>query len=143
MEVFRSILVPVDGSAHSQRALKRAIYLAGLCQAKIVLLHVVDIAAKISSFEQVNLGGYIPDNIKDDGRAILQEALQQVPPAIKAEMFLEMGAPPKLIVSFCQENGYDLIVMGSRGIGAVKQLLVGSVSNFVIQRAPCPVMVVR
>ncbi|MDF2633640.1 MAG: nhaX 2 [Pelosinus sp.] len=143
MKKFCSILVPFDGSGHSKRALEHAIYLAELCQAKIGLLYVTDLASKVSSFEQVSTGGYIPSDMKEDGRGILNEALKQVPDTLKAEAFLEIGEPTELIVDFCQENNYDLIIMGSRGRGAVKQLLMGSVSSYVLYYAPCPVLVVK
>lgn len=143
MKKFRSILVPLDGSKPSQRALEHAIYLAELCKAKIGLLHIIDLDLQVSSFEQVSLGGYIPDNIKADGRAILNEALIQVPRTLEIEKFLEFGVPTEFIVNFCKENSYDLIIMGSRGRGAIKQLLMGSVSSYVLYHAPCPVLVVR
>jgi nucleotide-binding universal stress UspA family protein len=143
MKEIHSILVPIDGSKHSQRALERALYLAELCQAKIGLLYVIDLASQVSSFEQVSLGGYIPDNIKEAGRVILNEALKQVPHTLKTENFLEIGVPTEFIVNFCQENNYDLIVMGSRGRGTIKQLLLGSVSSYVLYHATCPVLVVR
>lgn len=143
MGKFHSILVPLDGSKPSQRALDQAVYLAELCEANIALLHVMNPNSKISSFEQVSLGGYIPDNIKEDGWAILNEALPQVPNTVKTESFLEIGVPTEFIVDFCQANHYDLIIMGSRGRGAIKQLLLGSVSSYVLYHAPCPVLVVR
>lgn len=143
MKEFRSILVPIDGSKHSHCALKHAIYLAELCKAKIGLLHIIDPDSQVSSFEQVSLSGYIPDNIKEAGRTILNEGLKQVPSTLKTECFLEIGVPAEFIVDFCQENNYDLIIMGSRGRGAIKQLLLGSVSSYVLYHAPCPVLVGR
>lgn len=143
MEKIRSILVPVDGSQHSRRALERTIYFAELCQAGIGLLHVIDPNSQVSPFGQVSLGGYIPDNLKDYGRAVLQDAFKQVPGTLETECFLEIGTPAELIVNFCQEKNYDLIIMGSRGRGAIKQLLLGSVSSYVLYHAPCPVLVIR
>ncbi|MGL5513455.1 MAG: universal stress protein [Sporomusa sp.] len=143
MRQFRSIVVAVDGSGHAERALEQAIYLAGLCQAKIVLLYVLNVDAKISSLEQVSLGGYIPDNIKSEGWKILQAAAELVPRNIPAETLLEIGAPAEVVVEFCQACYCDLIIMGSRGLGSIKKLLLGSVSNYVLTHAPCPVLIVR
>ncbi len=143
MKEFRSILVAIDGSENSGHALERAIYLAGLCQAKIGLLHVINLDAKISSLEQVSLGGYIPDNIKEEGREILNAATKLVPHNLQVEAFMEIGVPAEVIVEFCQTYNYDLIIMGSRGRGPIKQLLLGSVSRYVLNHAPCPVLVVR
>jgi len=73
----------------------------------------------------------------------LKGALQQIPETVKARTFLEIGLPTETIVDFCQEKDCDLIIMGSRGLGAIKQLFVGSVSNYVLHHAGCPVLVIR
>ena len=140
---MKKVLVPFDGSEHSQRALKQAIYLAEHCQSQLALLYVVNPASKVSAFEQVSLSGCIPDKIKESGLAILHTAVKQVPPGLDPQTFLEMGEPGDVIVDFCQENNHDLIVMGSRGRGALKQLLLGSVSSYVLYYAPCPVLIVK
>ena len=147
MVAFRKILVPVDGSENSQRALAYAGYLAELSHAVIGILHVVNLSAAISSVGQINTGGYIPDMVLEDfqeaGQAVIDKALQQLPPAVSAQGFLENGAPPKVIAAFCSENAYDLIVMGSRGAGVIKELVMGSVSSYVLHHATCPVMVTK
>ncbi|MDF2874015.1 MAG: teaD [Sporomusa sp.] len=147
MLAFRNILVPVDGSENSQKALAYAAYLAGVCQASVGILHVVNLAAVVSSVGQSNMGVYIPDrvfeNLQESGQAMIDEALKQLPPTVQAQGFMKIGAPPDVIVSFCAANGYDLIVMGSRGLGTFKELVLGSVSSYVLHRAPCPVMVTK
>jgi nucleotide-binding universal stress UspA family protein len=92
--------VPIDGSKHSQRALERALYLAELCQAQIGLLYVIDLASQGSSLEQVSLGSYIPDDIKEAGRVILNEALKQVPHTLKTENFLGIGVPAESCITY-------------------------------------------
>lgn len=147
MLAFSNILVPVDGSENSRRALAYAGYLAGLCQASVGILHVVNLAAVISSVGQSNMGVYIPDrvfeNLQEAGQLMIDEALQQLPPAVRAQGFMKIGSPPEVIVSFCAANGYDLIVMGRRGLGTIKELVLGSVSSYVLHRAACPVMVAK
>ncbi|WP_371372394.1 universal stress protein [Sporomusa aerivorans] len=147
MYSFQHILVPVDGSANSQRAMHYASYLAEHCQAKIGVLHVVNLSLAMSPMGQINTGGYIPERVVEDlqesGRLIIDKALQQVPPAVTAQGFLEMGVPSEVIVAFCRENAYDLIVMGSRGLGTIKEFFLGSVSNYVLHHAACPVMVAK
>ena len=147
MLTFNKILVPVDGSDNSRRALEYAGYLAGLCQASVGILHVVNLAAVISSVGQSNMGVYIPDrvfeNLQESGQLLLDEALNQLPPAVQAQAFMKIGAPPEVIVTFCAANGYDLIVMGRRGLGTIKELVLGSVSSYVLHRSACPVMVTK
>lgn len=144
---FRNILVPVDGSENSQRALVYAGYLAELCRASVGVLYVVNLSAALPSLNQLNTGGYIPDKVLEDvqeeGRAILAEALQQLPAAVAAQSFLQVGSPADIILEFCDAQNFDLVVMGSRGLGVVKSLWLGSVSNYVVAHAPCPVMVVK
>lgn len=58
-------------------------------------------------------------------------------------MHIEAGDPRELIVSVAEEEESDLIVMGSRGFGTFRSLLVGSVSRFVLEQAACPVLLVK
>ncbi|HWR37859.1 MAG TPA: universal stress protein [Patescibacteria group bacterium] len=143
MEKIYSILVPVDGSNHSRRALGYAVNLAEACQAKIILLHVVAIGTEASALEQVSVGGFISDDMKEAGRNILKEALALVPLAIEKKAVLEIGEPAEVIADFCQKNHCDLVVMGSRGRGSIKQLLMGSVSSAVLSQLQYPVLVVK
>ncbi|BBB91399.1 MAG TPA: universal stress protein [Methylomusa anaerophila] len=147
MVAFQRILLPVDGSANSQRALAYAVYLAELCQAAVGILHVVNLSQAISAIGQVDTGGYIPgqvlEDLKEGGRQILDKAVQQLPATVAAQGFLEIGTPPEVIVTFANKHGYDLIVMGSRGRSAIKGLLLGSVSSYVLHHAACPVMVTK
>lgn len=147
MLAFKKILVPVDGSVNSQRALAYAGYLAELCQASVGILHVVNLSVELSALGQINTGGYIPDKVLEDiqeaKQVIIEKALKQLPATIAAQGFLENGVPAEVIVTFCAENGYDLIVMGRRGLSTIKEILLGSVSSYVLHHAPCPVMVAK
>lgn len=147
MPNFQAILVPVDGSPNSQRALSYAGYLAALCSASVGVLHVVNLSSAVAAIGHVGTGGYIPDRVLEDiqeaGRSIIDEALKQLPPGVTAKGFLEIGSPKDTVIAFCAENGYDLIVMGSRGLGAIEQLVLGSVSSYVLYHSSCPVMVIK
>jgi nucleotide-binding universal stress UspA family protein len=143
MKDFKKILVPFDGSDHSKQALEQAVFLANLCQAELVLLHVVDLNRKISSFEQVSTGGYIPNELKEDGYKLIGTAMATIPEAIKATSVVEIGSPAEIITEICSAGEYDLIIMGSRGLNKFKQIFMGSVSQYVLAHASCPVMVIR
>jgi nucleotide-binding universal stress UspA family protein len=144
---FHKILVPVDGSSNAKRALEYAGYLAGCCQATIGVLHVINLSSEIAALIPPGTGGYIPDgvldNVQSTGRFIIDEALRLLPSGVVAEGFVEIGSTTDVIVDFCIAQGYDVIVMSSRGQGAIEQLILGSVSSYVLHHAPCPVMVVR
>ncbi|MPM89692.1 TRAP-T-associated universal stress protein TeaD [bioreactor metagenome] len=143
MKDFRKILVPFDGSEHAKRALTRAIYLAELCGAKLGLLYVVDLNKKISALEQVSTGGYVPSELKEEGYQVLASAIHQVPKEVEADNAVEIGRPSEVIIETCRAGKYDLIVMGSRGLGNIQQLFMGSVSRYALYHADCPVMITR
>lgn len=147
MPEYRKILVPIDGSVNSARAVKHAGYLAEKCGAEISVLHVVNLFSKVAAFGDVSAGVYIPDKVVDDikeaGNSVINEALSKLPAGVVAEGFIEVGSPTEVIVNFCTDKGFDLIVMGSRGLGIIKEFIMGSVSSSVLYYASCPVMVVK
>lgn len=147
MKGFQKILVPIDGSKISLKSLAHANYLAENCHASVGVLYVVNFSLEMSSVGQIDTGGYIPDQVLEDiqetGRVIVDKALQEMSENISAEGFVEIGAPAEVIVKFCKDNGYDLIVMGSRGLGKIKEFMLGSVSSYVLHYACCPVMVAK
>ena len=147
MPEFKKILVPTDGSGNSLRAVAHAGYLAELSGASVSILNVVNLFSKIAAFGDVNSGIYIPEKVVDDireaGQAVVNEALKQMPNRVAAKGFVEVGVPTEVIVAFCAENSYDLIVMGSRGLGVIREILLGSVSSYVLYYAKCPVLVVK
>lgn len=140
---FNKILVPMDGSKHSRKALEEALYLARLCGAQIGLLHVVDLNQQISEFEQVSTGGYIPGELKEQGYQFLAEIMEDIPEGTKIKAIVDVGSPKKIVIAVCENGGYDLIAMGSRGLSPIKQIIMGSVSQYVVQNAPCSVLIVR
>ena len=143
MAVFKKILVPVDGSKHAGMALAQAVCLAELCGAALVLLYVVDLNQKISSFEQVSTGGYIPVEIKNEGEKLLADLRGKIPQTVCVQSVVAVGQPPDTIVETCLQGKYDLIVMGSRGLGKLERVFLGSVRQYVLTHAPCPVMIIR
>ncbi|MHC1715207.1 MAG: universal stress protein [Acidaminococcaceae bacterium] len=143
MEDFHKILVPFDGSEHAEKALARAVYFAKLCGSEILILNVVDLNKKISSFEQVSTGGYVPSDFKEEGYRIMLNFADNIPKEIKTKYMVEIGRPAEIILDICKQESCDLIIMGSRGLSTLKQLILGSVSDYVMSNAMCPVMVIR
>jgi nucleotide-binding universal stress UspA family protein len=139
---LKKILVPVDGSEYSFRAVQAAAALAVKFDSKITLLHVtappfghylgeLDIAITMNILEEM----------EKEGRAILAKAEAECPEGL-VDTIYRQGNPTATIVNE-SKKGYDLIVMGSRGLGALKEFLMGSVSNGVVHRSDCSVMIVR
>lgn len=142
MEIKR-ILVPVDGSEESHRAMGVAAGLAAVYQAELELLYVADLNKEMTGLDRVTMSGYIPSEITNQGDHVLAEFAGELPKTIKTEKVVLLGGPADQILEEQKEKKVDLIVMGSRGLGAVHQVIMGSVSQTVLHRAPCPVMIVK
>ena len=139
MEI-KNILVPVDGSEGSDRAITHAISMAEVCDAKLNFLYVANI-------NQLAINACLSDAILEAvtkaGNVILDRAMEMVPTGIEKEAFSETGSPAVAILDFATTNSVDMIVMGSRGLGIVKGVLLGSVSQYIVEQARCPVLVVK
>lgn len=138
--MIKKILVPVDGSAGSDRAVAQAIGIASSCGAKICFLYVANI-------NQLAINAYLSDAIlaavRKAGQVILDRAKNMMPREIEYETFSETGSPAVMILEYEKKLGVDLIVMGSRGLGLIKGVLLGSVSQYVVEQSTCPVLVVK
>ncbi len=138
--MIKNILIPVDGSEGSDRAVTHAITLAEVCGAKLNFLYVANI-------NQLAINACLSDAILEAvtkaGNVILDRAIQMVPTGIEKEAFSETGSPAVVILDFADSIEADLVVMGSRGLGVVKGVLLGSVSQYIVEQSKCPVLVVK
>ena len=85
----------------------------------------------------------MPSELKESGYQLLAELMHAIPREVRAKAAVEIGAPPQTTVEFYERQGFDIIVIGSRGIGKLKQIIMGSVSQYVLLRASCPVLIVK
>lgn len=146
--MFKKILVAVDGSTSSFKAMDKAIALQKLTEAEIYLLCVY----KHHSLFETSLsigrpeGMDIPDKVLSEyAKDVVNHAKDQAKErgATKIRGFVKGGRPSSVIVKFAQQKEADLIVVGSRGTHSDKDgLLLGSVSHRVASNAKCPVLVV-
>jgi nucleotide-binding universal stress UspA family protein len=139
--MFKRILVAVDGSAHAQQATTYARELAVRDAAQVIVVHAFD-----------PIPGYLGDPWEDriSARHISagQEVAKQAAEVLRAagvEVVVEVleGPAAEAILKVAQVRECDLIVIGSRGQGALASLLLGSVSHRVLAHATNPVLVVR
>ena len=91
----------------------------------------------------MNLPPEVLENIKASGNKALDNELAKVPPYVKTRRFCEVGVPAKVILDFATDNKSDIIIIGSRGLSAVNAMILGSVSQAVLENAKCPVMIVK
>ena len=114
--------------------------LAQKFQAKINFLYVANVNQLAIN---PSLTHAIMDAMHSAGTAVMERAGNIVPMGVEYELFLETGAPAAVILEYEEKINADLIVMGSRGLGVVKGVLLGSVSQYIIERAKVPVLVVK
>ena len=138
------ILLPVDGSDISNRAVADFIYLLDWYREKpeIHLLNVQhSLDGNVSSFiNQADIKQYH----HDEGLENLRKACDLLDQAgIVYQYHITIGDPAEMIVRFTSEKYYDLIVMGPRGKGSIQSLLLGSVTNKVMQLSSIPVLLIK
>jgi universal stress protein A len=144
MSLPKNILVPIDFSEHSQRALDYAIELAAKLDAKVHVLNVIGIPALGVPELGVALTAAVIDNLVKDNQAALDKL---VDPRRKlasiGEVMLRTGDTRDMILQACGEVNADLVVMGTHGRRGVSRALLGSVAESVVRTAPCPVLAIR
>ena len=131
----------MDGSESAKKAFEKSIYLAQKCNSKLDVIHVVLDSTyggdSATTFELI-------EELKEKGMKLLERCKSQaIKNNVPVETLLELGDHAQVIIDIANKNNYDLIIMGSRGMSAFKELLLGSVSFKVMHHARCPVMVVR
>jgi nucleotide-binding universal stress UspA family protein len=142
--MFRNILVSVDGSSHADQALAEAIDLAESSHGRLTILTSV---IHPPSFAQSGLGAGVAQAVERDlereFREVLERAVERVPESIPVTKVLTHEPIRDALMKRIEEGGHDLVVMGSRGRGAVRSALLGSVSHYVLHHSRVPVLIVH
>lgn len=143
MRDIKKILVPVDGSEQAYRAIEFAANLGSKIDTTIYLLY----AYKLSIIPDEFAGYVISDRVELQalGSQIIARAEDKAKEqgVVHIETSVIEGDPAETIISYAKEQDVDLIIMGSRGLGTFKGLVLGSVSNKVIHRADRTCVIVR
>lgn len=145
---FRNILVPVDFSERSRWAYELARSLGSNTGARLVVLHVIDeihIAEQAVLLDESGLLTELPAAAPAHLQAI-EERIRELYPmssTVEVEYRLREGEPAEEVAQQARGLGSDLIVIGSHGRSGLDRLLVGSVAEAVMRKAPCPVLVVK
>lgn len=140
----RNILVPVDFSTHSYRALETAIGLAKTFDATIHVLHAYHLYVPMSLPVPMESATQVLNGMHDALLAKLQELREKIhAEGVTARIELIESVPTEAIVTAAERISADLIVMGTRGLTGVKHVLLGSVAERTVRLAPCPVMTLK
>ena len=139
MKTYRKLLVPVDGSELGKKAFDEACQIAKRNQAQVRVLTVIDLTsfrgtASASSIE-------ITKELQNQAQQML--AMLKGRTDLLLETQLAAGNPKLEIVKAAEDFDSDLIVMGATGLGKIGQWMLGSTTGYVVNHAPCNVMVIK
>jgi nucleotide-binding universal stress UspA family protein len=144
------MLVAIDGSESATKALDYALSLAEKCDAEVLIVSVVP---PVESFmprfsltaPPIHYSLFI-DEVEKRLKTVLSDTLTEAKekrPKMTISIRLLKGRPANTIVQTAQEEGFDIIVVGSRGLSGMGELVLGSVSDRVADLATCPVLIVK
>ncbi|MDR4506135.1 MAG: universal stress protein [Candidatus Scalindua sp.] len=140
---LKKILCPIDHSDCSKEALKYAVSFALREEALLYLLHVIDIRTFDENLDTITK--QMPDD--KSIRQLREKLLECVPEEIRSDMKIEaivvQGIPFVEIISAAKQHNVDMLVLGTHGRTGLAHIMLGSVSEKVVRKAPCPVLTVR
>jgi nucleotide-binding universal stress UspA family protein len=143
---MKKILIATDGSACSAEAVQFGVELASEHEAEVVFVHVAPTSdiVPVAGFGMVGALPRVPHELNEYDRAPLEEAEQIADQhGVRASCKLLAGHPAHEVVAYADSEDVDLIVVGSRGHGALASALLGSVSRTVLSESKRPVAIVR
>jgi nucleotide-binding universal stress UspA family protein len=137
---IRRILVPLDGSKNSIRGLDNAIYLARQCQATITGIYILP-RVPVRTYRAIQY----PEKelLKDADRNMEYAKKHCAQNGVVFEKKISFGDPGYTIVKYAKDKKFDIIVIGARGRGSIKEVFFGSVSNYVVHKADMPVLIIK
>ena len=145
--MFKKILIPVDGSEGSWRALHSAMVIGKKFESELVVVNVIQpynnaaLLAVPLDHSTINQGNSELAKVGDKVLEMAEDKLADYP--FKAENSREIGHPSDRINALSKKSGCDAIVLGSRGLSGIAEFFLGSVSSKVSQYATIPVLIVK
>jgi nucleotide-binding universal stress UspA family protein len=137
------ILVPVDGSDNSFRAFERALAIAKSTGAQVTAVLVIETPPTVYVESQKLLDQLLQNFRKESAKVLDRYEDAAEKQGMKVESVVMEGNPATNVVAYGEKGGFDMIVMGSRGLGKFTGMVLGSTSRKVLQNANCPVLIVK
>lgn len=139
--MYKNILLAVDGSEHSLRATKEAITISSLVNdCAIEVVYVVD----YSKSKDDVLHSQGKEELEMSRRKKLLPIEEQLKSShLSYKLKLLHGEPGPAIVDYANKEKFDLVIIGSRGLNSLQEMVLGSVSHKVVKRVNCPVLIVK
>jgi nucleotide-binding universal stress UspA family protein len=154
--LFKKILVPLDGSEHSLKALEKATQIAKKFSGSITLIHVYSVTVTPIILPEPTLStpgvpvltsaevSRVAEAARQTGNRVLDDGEEKVKAEeVPVSKILVEGHAVQEIGRAAKEGNFDLIVIGARGISRIRELFLGSVTDAVVHHAVCPVLVVK
>ena len=137
---YMNILVPLDGSKYSEKALLHACDMAKNYQSRLILLYVVE---KLISINPLDKKAYL-EMLRKVGNDVLvkgkKTALKQ---GIDSKIVIKEGNIANEIIKLAKKEQCNLIIVGNKGLGATARFFLGSVSNKLANNSPCSILIVK
>ena len=142
--MFKKILYPIDFSEYTEEITSYAVSIAKKYDSELHLLHVIPNLSYFTPYESF----MTPENIVAIERNIEKEIEKDFDNVLRkidipAKKVIKTGVTFVEIIGYIKEEGIDLVVMGTHGRSGIEHILIGSVAEKVVRKAPCPVMTVR
>src|SRR5256885_6074464 len=142
--MFRDILVAVDGSTHADEALAQAIDLAESEHTRLSLIAGVPGLPPAAYFGPSGPAfAVMQADARSSAEAVLRRARERVPDDLPVTTIITDEPIRPALIEQIKRGGHDLIAMGSRGRGAIRAALLGSVSHYILNHSPIPVLIVH
>jgi Universal stress protein UspA and related nucleotide-binding proteins len=140
---IRRILVPIDFSSCSKKALQYAIPFAKQFGARLCLLYVGQGYYLVPELAAVDLSTYQFTQRADAAAKLATFATREIPATVAVDLLVRNGQPALEIEDVAKETDADLIIISTHGYSGIKHLWFGSIAEQVVRHATCPVLVVR
>jgi nucleotide-binding universal stress UspA family protein len=142
--MFRNILVSVDGSKQSDRALDEAIDIARADQARLTILTAIN-QPPVWATSAMAAGAYAVSaaDLEKEAVDVMRRAVKRVPNDVPVTTVVSRKPIRNALMHRLRSSDYDLLVMGSRGRGALTASVLGSVSHYALNHSPIPVLIVH
>lgn len=140
---IKKILVPIDFSDCSKKALQYAIPLARQHDAEITLLYAISVPSYSSGEYGAVDFATVESEMRTTGERNLAALVKEIGEDVTTRAVVLNGAPTAEIVEFARELPADIIIVSTHGRTGLKHVFLGSVAEHVVRQAPCPVLIVR
>jgi len=144
--LYPKVIVPVDGSEISYKTLDAALFFSEKLGSSITAIHVMEDIPVTNIKSQKLLKDILAISAvcKQQGENILSKCSETAKnKGLIVNTVLLKGNPSLIILDFCKNGKYNLIIMGNRGIGKIKEIILGSLSSKILHNSTCPILLIK